>query len=370
MKRRFAGWIPICLAVSLAPLHPGEGEAQDVTSRTPNLSGGWVGTPGTLQLHFDHRFWVLGERVFNSPTFLVAVPITDAVVVGGHYASNSRVSPESTNEWEAFARWSIFGGGSPVEVAVTGGYNVHAGSADGELGVAIPMGGVRFLGAARAFSDAMGSGDAGWFAGGGAVVPIREGLSLAGDIGRLERDGEGETRMWGVGLQLRIPTTPHTLSIRAGNTRTGTLQGTSVGGRTTWGFEFTIPFTIRRYFRGSPGRSGEANTRPRPDTAEDAAVEVTMTDDLRFMPDTVRIQVGQTVAWTNTTPLPHTVTAHPDRVRDPAQVLLPEGAEPFDSGFMFEGDVFRHTFTVPGTYDYVCVPHDMAPMVGTIIVDP
>jgi plastocyanin len=134
-----------------------------------------------------------------------------------------------------------------------------------------------------------------------------------------------------------------------------------MAGRTVWGFEFTIPVTFARYFRGD---------RPPPEVADPDDVEVTMTDDLRFEPETLRIQVGQTVVWRNTTPVMHTVTADPDQVRDPEQVSLPEGAEPFDSGFMFEGDVFRHTFTEPGEYVYVCVPHDMAPMVGRVVVDP
>lgn len=46
--------------------------------------------------------------------------------------------------------------------------------------------------------------------------------------------------------------------------------------------------------------------------------------------------------------MPHTATADPGAVRDPDQVVLSEGAETFDSGNMFTGDEFRHTFTVPG----------------------
>jgi plastocyanin len=51
-------------------------------------------------------------------------------------------------------------------------------------------------------------------------------------------------------------------------------------------------------------------------------------------------------------------------------VSLPAGAAPFDSGSMQEGDIFRHTFTVPGTYTYLCVPHDRMGMVGRIVVMP
>jgi plastocyanin len=91
---------------------------------------------------------------------------------------------------------------------------------------------------------------------------------------------------------------------------------------------------------------------------------------MRFVPDTVRISAGAAVRWRNTSRVLHTVTAHPDRVRDQTQVELPEGAEPFDSGDLFPGEDFVWSFQVPGTYRYVCVPHDRIPMIGVIIVDP
>jgi plastocyanin len=28
----------------------------------------------------------------------------------------------------------------------------------------------------------------------------------------------------------------------------------------------------------------------------------------------------------------------------------------------------RHTFDVPGTYQYFCIPHEMAGMTGTVVV--
>jgi len=343
--------------------------AQELTRRSPNLSGNWTGTPGTLEFHFDHRFWLLGERVFNSPTFLVGVPVTDGWIAGGRYASNSRVAQGSSNEWELFGRWAGSPGDWPVAFGATGGYNIHASSLDGELALSASLGHARVLTALRAFSDVGGTGDPGWFAGGGVVVPLRPWLSMAGDLGQLWREEGSERRVWGVGLQLEIPTTPHTLALRATNTRTGTLQGTSMGLRTTWGFEFTIPFTVRRYFRRGSGH-GAATEPPAEGTATDEEVEVTMTEDLRFDPETLRVRVGQTVAWRNTSSVPHTVTADPAAVRDPGQVSLPDGAEPFDSGFIFPDEVFRHTFRVPGEYMYICVPHDMAPMIGRIVVEP
>ena len=72
-------------------------------------------------------------------------------------------------------------------------------------------------------------------------------VSLSGDVGQLSVDGLESKEVWGAALQLRIPTTPHTLALQAMNTRTGTLQGSSVGARTVWGFEFTVPMTLGRY---------------------------------------------------------------------------------------------------------------------------
>lgn len=55
----------------------------------------------------------------------------------------------------------------------------------------------------------------------------------------------------------------------------------------------------------------------------------------------------------------HSVTAYPDRI--------PEAARPFDSGVFTSGS-FEHTFDVPGTYDYYCIPHRSVGMVGRIVV--
>ncbi len=368
--RQGAGRTGVVLAVAaMCLLAPEPGQAQGVLDRSPNVSGGWVGEPGTAHFNLLHRFWVVNsgddDKLVNSPTMLVAAPLTGRTLAGARYASNSLVAGGRFNEWELFGRWSVMQSGAwPLDLAVTGGYNTAAGSLDAEVAGTVPLGNVRLLGAVRGFSDARGSEDSGWAAAGGAVVRLRDHVALAGDLGASWIDGERARPVWGAALQLRIPTTPHTVSLQATNSRTGTLQGASTRDRTTWGFEFTVPVTFARY--SERFRSPAETTRP--DLPGDGVVEVTMSADLRFVPDTVEVQVGDTVVWTNTSQEVHTVTAHPERVRDPDQVTLPEGAEPFDSGNMFEGDVFRHVFTVPGTYAYVCVPHDLAGMVGVVVV--
>ena len=103
----------------------------------------------------------------------------------------------------------------------------------------------------------------------------------------------------------------------------------------------------------------------------DVAAVVEMTNTFGFSPEMVRIPVGGTVEWRNTSIATHTVTAEPSRIHDPEQVALPAGAEPFSSGEIGRGQVWQHTFTVPGTYRYACLPHhDMLGMTETVEVGP
>jgi plastocyanin len=86
-----------------------------------------------------------------------------------------------------------------------------------------------------------------------------------------------------------------------------------------------------------------------------------------FDPIGVLIEPGQTVRWVNEANV-HTSTAyHP--ANDDHALRIPQAAEPWDSGYLVEpGDSFAITLAVPGVYDYFCVPHEMAGMVGRIIV--
>jgi len=238
----------LALLVVLLQITPGPLVAQDVTARSPNLTGGWVGAPGVVQFHFLHRFWKVQESLVNSPTFLLGVPLPARTLAGVRYASSSRIVADEPSEWELFGRWALpFGDGDGTDVALTGALNAAAGSADGELSLSRQLLGMRLLAAGRFLSDARGSGDAGWGAAAGIAISLRPGLALSGDYGATWIDGERARPVWGVGLQLRIPVSPHSLSLHATNSGTSTLQGASLGGRTTWGFEFTVPITLARY---------------------------------------------------------------------------------------------------------------------------
>jgi len=77
-------------------------------------------------------------------------------------------------------------------------------------------------------------------------------------------------------------------------------------------------------------------------------------EDFAFSPAEIRINLGDTVVWTQKDRVPHTVT-----------VLA--GPEAFDSGLLPQGETFSYTFTKPGTYEYKCTPHPR--MRGKVIVE-
>ncbi len=93
-----------------------------------------------------------------------------------------------------------------------------------------------------------------------------------------------------------------------------------------------------------------------------------------FAPADTEVCLGQTVRWTNKEPtgvprpIRHTVTADATLAFDPLNVVIPEGAEPFHSGFLLPGATFEHTFTVLGEYKYICVPHEEMGHFGTLRV--
>ena len=68
---------------------------------------------------------------------------------------------------------------------------------------------------------------------------------------------------------------------------------------------------------------------------------------------------GQTIRWVLHHDL-HTTTAyHP--TNDGHSLRIPEGAEPWNSGFLLKaGAHFEVTLTVEGAYDNFCLPHEQA----------
>jgi plastocyanin len=87
-----------------------------------------------------------------------------------------------------------------------------------------------------------------------------------------------------------------------------------------------------------------------------------------FDPIGIRIEPGQTIRWINLDlGNSHTVTAyHPNNFERPLRI--PEGAQSWHSDYLLPNESFAVTLTVEGVYDFYCVPHEHAGMVGRIIV--
>jgi plastocyanin len=105
--------------------------------------------------------------------------------------------------------------------------------------------------------------------------------------------------------------------------------------------------------------------------AADGVVTIHMVSDpqgshVGFDPIGVLIAPGQTVRWVCDSNV-HTTTAyHPANSNH--SLRIPDAAKPWNSGFLLPGKRFELRLTVPGVYDYFCAPHEMAGMVGRIIV--
>lgn len=90
-----------------------------------------------------------------------------------------------------------------------------------------------------------------------------------------------------------------------------------------------------------------------------------------FDPIGVHIAPGDSVRWVQISGF-HSITAyHPGN--DNHELRIPASAQPWDSDILLvqypkRGATFEHTFSVPGVYDYFCKPHEMAGMVGRIVV--
>lgn len=88
---------------------------------------------------------------------------------------------------------------------------------------------------------------------------------------------------------------------------------------------------------------------------------------VRFDPAGLALDPGDAVRWVLESGAHSTTAYHPDD--DGRPLRIPATAMPWDSGILFEpGATFEVRLTVPGVYDYCCVPHEAAGMVGRLVV--
>lgn len=391
--------------------------AQSLLDRPDNLSADWVGNTGTVYFNFVHRFSSSPppeRKVTNFPTFLIATGIASRALVGVNYATNSALVPRYPNEYELFARYALWQqyDGKPFDFGGQVDYNVSVRGVDGELSIARRQGPVRLVAVGRVLADTLQGGPTHFAFGGGGTLRLFRYFAIAGDAARMTSDGAKV--VWSAGVHIALPNTPHTLSIHASNANTATLQGLSRGGGVRrYGFEFTVPITLSRFFHpdaappppvaaappaavaepataatvvATPAASASASpasvpadTVTPPTTKAEPARDTTTTvtpapstlrtqapraarksaprtvnariNGLAYIPSRIEISAGTTVQWKNNDPLIHTVTATDGSFNSPQ--------------FGLDG-TYRHTFTKPGTYSYYCTLHPN--MKATVVV--
>lgn len=97
-----------------------------------------------------------------------------------------------------------------------------------------------------------------------------------------------------------------------------------------------------------------------------------------FRPVEFAVAPGTTVRWYNTSKSSHTITALDGEIPEDADYFASGGHESQDAavagwnrgqgGALEPGESYEHTFEVPGTYRYYCIPHEAAGMFGVVEV--
>ena len=85
---------------------------------------------------------------------------------------------------------------------------------------------------------------------------------------------------------------------------------------------------------------------------------------LVFVPDEIKVKVGDSVTWTGNKGLPHNVVFDEENVPDGVDAEALSHADNVGD----EGEKVTTKFTKAGTYGYYCEPHRGAGMNGTVIV--
>jgi LPXTG-motif cell wall-anchored protein len=107
-----------------------------------------------------------------------------------------------------------------------------------------------------------------------------------------------------------------------------------------------------RKAKAAPAKADEKKQQEQKEPSANASASATVTiSDFKFTPDTVTVNEGDSVTWTNDGPSVHTATAD-------------DGS--FDTGSLRKGESGSATFTSAGTITYICQPHPF--MKGKVIV--
>lgn len=121
-------------------------------------------------------------------------------------------------------------------------------------------------------------------------------------------------------------------------------------------------------FAGCTGGDGGGSTPTSNPSETNTIAMITDGSEYYFDPIGLFVETGETVTWEIESGT-HSSTAYEEGTGPAAVTRIPDGAEGWDSETLSEGGAtFEHTFEVPGTYDYFCIPHKSLGMVGRVVV--
>lgn len=112
-----------------------------------------------------------------------------------------------------------------------------------------------------------------------------------------------------------------------------------------------------------------ANSPAKP-TSQPVVVKITGNEAPKLSPAKVRIKIGQTIEWLNSSDAMQEIIANPARAEKASDATLPAGAKPFDSGLLRANHTFQYHFSVPGTYRYLCKLNNAEQAMGEVVVAP
>jgi len=88
----------------------------------------------------------------------------------------------------------------------------------------------------------------------------------------------------------------------------------------------------------------------------------------QFEPAVLTIPKGARVTWQNQSLYPHSATCDPAVASGEVHGKIPSGGEKWDSGALYPGQKWSHTFDTPGDYVYISRFDEKGSVIGTITV--
>jgi mono/diheme cytochrome c family protein len=222
--------------------------AQPATARTPNVEGTWVTPGGAMFFSFLHRISVGAAPTYtvgNIPMFHISGGFYDWLSVGALYATETVTVPGASQELELWAKQRFWDqeAGAPLSLSLKEAFNTSAMSPDAELTAARSFGALGLNLAARVLGNYRYAGSPRVAGALGASYQLTPYLAFAGDVAASPMRQAAEPLLaWGVGAQIAIPYSPHTVSLQVTNTGTESIHGASVPTNDIrYGFDFTVP---------------------------------------------------------------------------------------------------------------------------------